>query len=496
MDGYLASSFIVEDNINYNAYNSSSYYENYCYDYYYNNSITPTVLAGLMGAYFGMHYGKQWGGIGSGIGMLGGMMIAATTNFLFYFATFSCMDPVINTPFPSTNSFSHLVDLSYSYCYCYLYSNHANYSYDCNFCESVEGNSQYYSYIYFDYYSNQCTPNFFGNIYTNENVRSATLYASTIIMGLYGSIIGSTVGANYRGERVGAKQAQNLITNNGEWIEEPYLDVAFRTTQGADVIYDATARLRPNNPGWINGKMDSSKTFLSSVKVGWLINKAAEDGLSENSQNDDLYNVALPNQTAETIAEDFKTHDFLVLSGTQVHIPHTQLGTCEVFRGVLPCVLSIRDLIEAVCKMKPENGDFPACSWSGQSKVKKGIIQDVMNPAMFTCRLLENLGVSLHDTELSRVLTPYTADIPVTREVVIRDLHKHRESLQFQPNEENIRRILANRRDVINPLIRNIIGSNEGDPFDIEKGLLEKERQVKTEIAQSLLREGVPLHYI
>jgi hypothetical protein len=418
------------------------------------------------------------------------------------------MDPVINTPFPSSNSFSHLVTGGYYYsCYCYPYPyNYHNVSYDCNFCESVEGNSQYYSsvYSYFrGYVSGQCESNSFSNSMNDDfyqgpylNVHTSTFYASTIIIGLSGSFIGSYIGANYLGKRAGAKQAQNIITNNSDWIEDPYLDVAFRTIQGADVIYDATARLRPDNPGWINGKTDSSKTFSSSIKVGWLISKAAESELSESSQNDDSYNVAFPNQTTETIEEDFKSHDFLALSNIQVHIPHEQLGTCEVFRGTLPRALSIRDLIEVICKMKLENGDFPACSWSGKATDKQGIIQDVMNPAMFTCRLLENLGVPLHDTELSRVLTPYTADVPVTREVVIRDLHKHREILHLQPNEENIRRILANRRDVINPLIRNIIGSNEGEPFDIEKGLLEKERQVKIEIAQSLLRDGVPLDII
>lgn len=262
---------------------------------------------------------------------------------------------------------------------------------------------------------------------------NTTIYAGAALGGVVGLGAGIWVGYKY-GEAAGEARANERLRTDIEWIQSSYLDVAFHTTQGDETLYYLTMRLRPTGGGWKNCLTDQEKVFSSRIEMKWLIGNARNDGselfMSQCLKYDSVFTAdGQARRLKKTILD---LNRFFCPEDDHVHIPHSAIGAEELFKGTLSEPVSIFDIANSVVGL--QSGGFLS-SCSGKVKTnKKNIEEDVINPAVFSCRLLNSLGVGIAETSLARVLNANRSGMPITRDAIIGELYAGIDHLGLEAN--------------------------------------------------------------
>ncbi|MBX9702722.1 MAG: hypothetical protein K2Y08_07990 [Alphaproteobacteria bacterium] len=402
---------------------------------YYSSAIPPIIVGGA----FGNDLGKSFGNLAK----KGTIFAAAVTSYFLYYALCCSMKPLLDNPFPTYNFFC----------------NH-------NLEDFLLFNSEEYCYT---------------ALYTSS------LIVTSIIAGANGFYKGYK---DWGTEIAQFNEEQTNFEQNKEWIEESYLDVMFRTTLKGDIVYEASACLRPT-PGWKDAKLDNDKTFLSAIKVSYrlgdnsnfqeqIINRTAvtlaDSSILEPLLQTEICELSSPQDfssindtkyftvaSVDKMKEKFK-HTNLIFSDMRLHASSDGLAMNEVFKGTLPKAISLYELVRSIYHMQSEKGDFPLCSWSGCIDEENSDLLDVINPPIFVCRLLGKLGIALKDTSLGCLLeSHYKLDKPATRTLIISELYSNRGILSIDTNYDLLKRIL---KDIDKNTEDSLIPIFDGDEME------------------------------
>jgi len=219
------------------------------------------------------------------------------------------------------------------------------------------------------------------------------------------------------------------MNEKNKWQEAPYLDLAFRTTQGDQLLWEATVKLRPMSPGWCDKGQEDDR-FTSCVKVQCFQGDSAENYVETVKR----YSHVFGNDHFTQLSQISHNENFLMIYRAKISPFENEVPWGGLFKGTLKQPISLWDLYEALSKiisfrLGNEGGlCIPDCNWSGRN-VSTSSFEEVLNPAIYSCRLLSNLGVPMEKTLLKRFLSSYTGNDPITRELIVKHLSQHKETL-------------------------------------------------------------------
>ena len=240
--------------------------------------------------------------------------------------------------------------------------------------------------------------------------------------------------ASEHGKKKGERQAIKSIEENYDWIQEPLLDLAFRTTKGKETIYYMTISLRPKDigiegkwGGWRKKNKHSEKTYESQVLIDWQLGVTREERA-------DIYNSIFLDKKIEEFADYFESRDRHFFSSSDVvKIRYEELrARGEEFRGELSSAKSIFEIVQSIEAMK-NGGKFPLTSWSGNMKRARchtAQNENILNATMFTCTLLSKIGAFKEIEYIPRLLHSYRINnTPVLRKPIVEKLKEDSEKL-------------------------------------------------------------------
>lgn len=195
--------------------------------------------------------------------------------------------------------------------------------------------------------------------------------------------------------------------NGDDWLKSSLLDLVFQSTKNNAILWEARLQLRPNVDAW--RIQDPHASYLSCVRMDYYTEETSE-------QEQELIK-ALVNRR-------------LYLSGQQSsdHLFPTK-NTVSSFEGTLPRACSLQALIIILNSMGNESERLPYYTCAGithhddYSSEKEGFNEGVINSAIFSCRVLKELGLSFSGTSLNNLLAPYYLPKFVTGESVIAALN-------------------------------------------------------------------------
>lgn len=231
---------------------------------------------------------------------------------------------------------------------------------------------------------------------------------------------------NYSKQESVEKENQRI-----QWQESPYLDLAFQTTQGDQLLWEATVTLRPDEPGWYYYKLEENKRGMSCVKI-----HVFQGNLDKNYQETKKrYETIFGTDHLSELIQKSEDNKYLSISRVKMSPFEREVSGGEIFKGNLMQPISLNNLYWELSRISSLNmepdGRFtvgiPACNWSGRHVSLYET--DTINPAIYSCRLLANLGVPLKETPLKRFLSPYKGSEPTTRELIVKCLDENKEIL-------------------------------------------------------------------
>ena len=287
---------------------------------------------------------------------------------------------------------------------------------------------------------------FFAFNFYPHSLETSILAATTCAASIIGASFGIHQGI-MKGRMHDIADANRFVADqrNIEWIQKPYIDIAVRTSQNEQMLYNLTARLRPKSLGWKNRETDQDKKCDSVVQVGWSI--------SGSLLND------------EDIIEQYKDTSFLKISNKGLHIPYDQIKQNALFSGSFSRILPLNELLVIICQQVYKSKQ---CSWSGKivsvnrkatesspllpHYVKQTIREEeVVSPSIFTCRLLGQLldKLLIQSNDLMTQISPFKEFIiPYTQKdeaqvLIISNLLANHRRLCLEPNTDLIQKVLG-----------------------------------------------------
>lgn len=283
---------------------------------------------------------------------------------------------------------------------------------------------------------------------TTGNAAAGGVVIGAMAGGAVGGLPGAVVGG-VAGGAMGTlyQEAYNDI----DWIESSGLDLVFHTKRGDTVVYDLMIRLRPVPPGWRKSARDEKKAFKSKVQVFWITNDDAYEALFPKDRLQDIKNSLSQTQSSGCCCSSSVDDGFMEFSSTKHRSENErELEQDSAFEGELDVSKSIGRILRTVDQLKV-NGKIPSCSWSGKAKNCCRKEKDVLNPVIFTFKLLHKLKV-FGDIQDDRFYTKFLGAAPVTRVQAVQNIEAIAPS-RIKVNSAKVAELVENSgRDVFNGL--------------------------------------------
>lgn len=266
-----------------------------------------------------------------------------------------------------------------------------------------------------------------------------------------GAAVGAYAGAKY-GAYVGEERAKKWLRDNLHWRQDPCFTLAFHTTNGDKTVYFSTIKLVPIGGDWVDHDKDGDSVYVSNVEMRWFIGDRPNDGSSLFRSACEEYAEHFSGNPADFVSTFKRTREqYLAPTDQSVHIDNAHNGVhqASVFAGETRA-LSLHDIVDAIDRITNQTTDkitnktarqMPCCSHSGKVHEKFG---DVVNPISFICRILNQLGVGIDNTTMSRFLMPNQSGQSITRLMFLSELELAQERLRLNSHNSLIATLKVN----------------------------------------------------